>query len=228
MVTNLVSPETRVFGLIFSTHGNILAGGAAFPDGRTVPKLWAVDGWREISLREISLKGLVEFELSPDERTLAIGYRDGTAAWWNLATGQRKAFFDCHCASGVRVRFSPDGRLFATAGLDGLITVWDVATRRPKPIGRGYRNALHDLVFSLDGQRLITTGSSPKGLVKLWDVATGRDVATLPGEPGRFAHIGFSPDGNTLFATSLEGTNLLWRAPSWQEIEALEKRQSAP
>ena len=53
-------------------------------------------------------------------------------------------------------------------------------------------------------------------------------VATLPGVEGFFAHLGFSPDGNTLFAASLEGTTLLWRAPSWEEIEAKEKRERAP
>lgn len=197
-------------------------------EGRTIPKLWAVAGWRELNLHGIGLKRLVEFTTSPDEHTLATGYDDGTVAWWDLATGQRRAVFDCHDASGVRVRFSPDGKLFATAGLSGLITVWDVATRRSQPIARRFRNALHDVVFSPDSQRLIAAGTSPNGLVKVWDVETGREVMTLPGEPGRYAHIGFSPDGNTLFATSLQGTSLLWRVPSWQEIEVLEKQARAP
>ena len=32
--------------------------------------------------------------------------------------------------------------------------------------------------------------------------------------------------GNTLFAASLEGTALFWRAPSWEEIEAGEKKEN--
>jgi WD40 repeat protein len=101
--------------------------------------------------------------------------------------------------------------------------VWDVATQQPKPIGRSYRNALHDLAFSPDSQRLIASGTTPKEVMKLWDVETGRDVATLAGEPGWFCRIGFSPDGNTLFAASLEGIALFWLAPSWAEIEAKER-----
>jgi WD40 repeat protein len=128
----------------------------------------------------------------------------------------------------VQLAFSPDGRLFAAAGLNGLVTVWDVATRQPRPIGRGYRNAVHDVTFSPDSRRLLATGTSSKDPVKLWDVQTGRDVATLPGEPGWFSRIGFSPDGNTLFAASLEGTALFWRAPSWEVIEAKEKEKRAP
>ena len=79
------------------------------------------------------------------------------------------------------------------------------------------------------GRRLITTGTSPKDLVKFWDVETIRDLVALPGEPGLFSHhIGFSPDGNTLFADSIDGIALLWRAPSWAEIEAAENKKNGP
>jgi len=228
LVTNLVFPESRVIGLFFSSRDNLLAGGAYPRAGGTAGKLWVVAGWREISVQGIDQKRFFEGDISPNERTLAIGYVNGTAAWWDLATGKRQALFDCHSASAVHVAFSPDGRLFAAAGVEGgLVTVWDVATRRAKPIGRSYRNALHDLAFSPDGQRLIASGTTPKDVMKLWDVETGRDVATLAGEPGWYPRIGFSPDGNTLFAASLEGTVLLWQAPSLAEIEAKEKEKRA-
>jgi WD40 repeat protein/serine/threonine protein kinase len=224
-VTNLVFPEASIFALWFSPHGNILAAGAYSSDNSIVGKLWAVAGWREIDQHGINFKNGLDAAFSPDERTLAAGYDDGTAAWWDLATRQRQAFFDCQYSSGVHVAFSPDGLLFATSGWNGLMTVWDVATRQARPIGRGYRNALHDVTFSPDSRRLVATGTSPKDLVKLWDVETGRDVATLPGEPGWFCHIGFSPDGSTLFAASMEGIALFWRAPSLAEIEAKEKER---
>jgi WD40 repeat protein len=227
LATNLVCPETTVFGLGFSARGGLLGCAAASVNGDTVRKLWAVAGWREINLQRINLQSPGESALSPDERTLALGYRDGTGAWWNILTGKRQVLFDCHYWP-ARLKFSPDGKLFATAGLQGQITVWDAATRRAKFFARSQLNELHDLAFSPDGQRLIAAGTSAKDPVKLWDLETGRDVATLPGKPGWFAHIGFSPDGNTLFATSMEGTTLLWHAPSWEEIEAVQKRQGAP
>ena len=229
LATNLVFPEALIFAVVFSPRGGLVGCGAYAPDGRIVTKLWEVPTWREISLQGISLQHLQEVDFSPNEGTVALGYEDGTAAWWDLVTRKRLEFFDCHYASPVRVRFSPDGRRFATAGMNGLLALWDVATRQAAPIGRSYRSGLHDLVFSPDGRRLITTGTSPKDLVKFWDVETGRDLVTLPGEPGLFCHhIGFSPDGNTLFADSMEGIAMLWHAPSWEEIEAIEKKQSAP
>jgi len=222
LVTNLVSQETLVLALIFSPGGNLLHRGAASSNRRSVPKLWRVDGWQKISLQGIKLENLFEADCSPNEKTLAIAYGNGTVTWWDLATGQRQTQFDSQYSHAVHVAFSPDGRLFATAGLNGLMKVWEVATRCARLVVRGHRNALHDLAFSPDGSRLVASGASPQGPIKLWDVETGRDLATLPGEPGWYAHIGFSPDGNTLFAASLEGTALLWRAPSWEEIEKIE------
>ncbi|MHC1765035.1 MAG: protein kinase [Verrucomicrobiia bacterium] len=228
MVTNLVSPQTKIFTLIFSPHGTMLAAGARSSQVGYAGKLWTVAGWREMSLQGINRKNHGEAGFSPNERTLALAYMDGTAAWWDLGTGQRQAFFDSRYSSGPHVAFSPDGRFFATAGVaDGLITVWDRMTPGARRIIRDPRDALHDLGFSPDGQRLVASGSSSKDVVTLWDVETGRDVATLPGAPRWYPHVGFSPDGNTLFAASLEGVALFWHAPSLTEIEAKEKEKRA-
>jgi WD40 repeat protein len=230
LVTNLVFPDANIFALWFSPRGNLLACGA-IPSGDRmagklyVGKLWAVAGWNDVSLPALNENNVFDGNFSPDERTVAIGYGNGTAAWWDLATGKRRAFFDCRYASSVHAVFSQDGRHFATGGMDGLMTLWDVATRKAKPIGRGYRNALHDLLFSPDSRRLLASGTSPKDVVKLWDVETARDVATLPGVPGWYVHMGFSPDGNTLFAASMEGTALFWRAPSFEEIAQRESQE---
>jgi eukaryotic-like serine/threonine-protein kinase len=230
LVANMALQGTAVFALMFSPHGSMLNGGFRYhTDRRTVTRFWSVADWREISLRGIDLTRLFEPAYSADEKTLAIGHTDGTAAWWDLQTGQKQGpEFGCDSARVVNVAFSLDGQWFATGGIDGRMLLWDVATRRPKPIGRGHRNELQDVAFSPDGQRLIASGSNPKYVVKLWDVETGRDLATLPGKPGWYPHIGFSPDGNTLFAASLEGRALLWRAPSWQEIEVAEDKKQGP
>ena len=223
LATNLVlGYATSV--LFFSPRGGLLTGantGPGIPRG----KIWTVPGWRELNLEGIKLKDGLDAVISPDDRLFVAGYTDGTAAWWDLATRERRAFFPCHFGGGVWVAFSPDGSHFATGSMvDGLLTTWDTTTLTPHPFGRASRNGLQHLIFSRDSQRLVASGMSPRGVVKLWDVAIGRDVATLPGRFGFINHILFSPDGNTLLAASTEGNVELWRAPSFGEIEQRETR----
>jgi eukaryotic-like serine/threonine-protein kinase len=229
LVTNLVvATPGYVFAAIFSPGGTVLNCGVSRPDGRLVPTFWTVPGWRELKQPDTNYLGCTDAAFPPNETMFGVGYRNGTAAWWDIFTGRRVAFFDSRYAGGVQVAFSMDGKWFATAGEDGPVTLWDTATRKPRPIPRGHRNGPHDLVFSPDGKRLAASDSTRTGSVKLWDVETGSDVATLPGEPSWSCHIGFSPDGSTLFAASIEGTTLLWRAPSWEEIDAAETKQQEP
>jgi WD40 repeat protein len=63
--------------------------------------------------------------------------------------------------------------------------------------------------------------------VKLWDLATGQDVLNLEGTGTFFGNLRFSPDGNMIVATSTSGAHV-WRAPSWEEINAAEKSAPAP
>ena len=84
----------------------------------------------------------------------------------------------------------------------------------------------HGVAFSPDGRRLATS-SVGREAVKLWDLSTHRELMTLPGQGSDFAFVAFSPDGQWLAACNTEGQLHLWRAPSWAEIEAAEKRQES-
>jgi hypothetical protein len=53
---------------------------------------------------------------------------------------------------------------------------------------------------------------------------TPHELIALGGDGWIFGFVGFSPDGQWLAACSLEGKLYLWRAPSWEEIEAAEKK----
>ncbi|MHC4692875.1 MAG: WD40 repeat domain-containing protein [Planctomycetota bacterium] len=84
----------------------------------------------------------------------------------------------------------------------------------------------HAVAFSPDGRRL-ATGGDGREAVKLWDVSTRRELLRLPGQGTLFSYVAFSPDGIWLAACNYwEGKLHLWRAPSWEEIEAAESRQS--
>jgi len=82
------------------------------------------------------------------------------------------------------------------------------------------------VVFSPDSRRLVTgmfRGGAAKDKLAFWDYVSQRDLLSLRGQGSVVMRPEFSPDGNTLMATSWEGIVELWRAPSWEEIEAAEK-----
>jgi hypothetical protein len=60
------------------------------------------------------------------------------------------------------------------------------------------------------------------------DLRSRRFVANLPGELDQYWLLEMSADGNTLAAVGSHGPTLLWRAPSWAEIEAAERGSPAP
>jgi WD40 repeat protein len=126
--------------------------------------------------------------------------------------------------------FSPVGPLLAGSATDGSTTIWDVRTGRIIASIRANFQAVHGVAFSPDGQRLLSGGEDPSDVVRLLDMGSQRHVATLAGPPDRvdqFWSLEMSADLNTIVAVGIDKTALLWRAPSWAEIEAEEKRQAA-
>jgi WD40 repeat protein len=118
--------------------------------------------------------------------------------------------------------------VLVTTSLVGSVKLWDVATRRELPTLRGHPAWVCGMTFYGDSRRLAIGGGSAKDAVILWDLATRRELLNLPAEGQFFMELSFSPDGNTLAATSLGGVAHLWRAPSWEEIEAAEKGAATP
>ena len=73
---------------------------------------------------------------------------------------------------------------------------------------------------------IIVMYSHPEYLFKATPINDSQNVAKLPGEPDRYWHVEMSADSNTLAAVGMNGTALLWRAPSWAEIEAAEQAET--
>jgi WD40 repeat protein len=118
--------------------------------------------------------------------------------------------------------------MLASTSLDSTVRLRELfANRELEPL-RGHSGAVWGAAFSPDGRRLASGGTDAGEAVKLWDLATHRELLSLRGEGEYFELVAFSPDGSTLMAISFDGVAHLWRAPSWEEIEAAEKGQVAP
>jgi len=116
----------------------------------------------------------------------------------------------------------------ATGGEEGLAKLWDVATHREIVRFKGHLKSVQSVAISPDGARLATGGGGAEA-VKLWDIQTHQELITLAGEGSLTTFLRFSPDGNKLIALNLDSEYKLrlqiWRAPSWEQIEAVEKAE---
>jgi WD40 repeat protein len=121
------------------------------------------------------------------------------------------------------VSFSPNGELVASSSHLGFVKLWEAETFREVETLRGFLLGVHSVAFSPDGQRL-AAGSDGSEAVKIWDVESLQELLTLSGQGEQHRRAAFSPDGDALGTMSSGGQLHLWRAPSWEEIEAEEKR----
>lgn len=215
------------FGLLrFSQSGNFFFATVVDNawDGRT--RVWRTGQWQEVTPAAIRSANAWSAELSPDDRTLAVGYGDGTIKLFGLPSGEQRSTFTEHSAQVNGLLFTPDGRTLISSSFDRSTRIWDVSAAREL-------TTLHGLIgFAIaltpDGRRLATGGELPGSAVKLWDPIAGREVLSLPGRGEFFGQVLFSPDGSLLAAISLSGIANLWRAPSWEEIEAANKADEVP
>jgi WD40 repeat protein len=213
--------------LRFSRSGRFLLATVVFNNRSMASRIWRTDQWEEVPLAAVKAPGVWgRMDLSPDDRLLALRSSSSAVTLLDFASGRPEVTFTNLASSVSAVQFSPDGRRLASTST-GQAKVWDVFARCELATLLGHSGSLWDAAFSPDGQRLATGGDSPKEAVKLWDLATQRELLTFPARGSFFMHVTFSPDGNTLTATSLDGVAHLWRAPTWAEIEAAERRQQA-
>jgi len=89
---------------------------------------------------------------------------------------------------------------------------------------RGHVSGPFGLSFSPDGKTLVSCGDNR---VKLWNVETQQEILTLVRFSDTAGRALFSPDGSCL-ATSSWGDHVqLFRAPSFEEIAAVEANETA-
>ena len=164
--------------------------------------------------------------LSPDGQSCVTLNDEGEPTLQDLA-GKTSVSLALDVLEPGGVAFSPDGKLFVVASALGYDRVWNTANWHEVATLRGYLLGSHSAVFSSDGTRLATGNGAADEALKLWDTASWQDVLTLKGSGSIFYSTAFSPDGNSVGALSQNGTLNIWRAPSWDEINAAEAKETA-
>jgi WD40 repeat protein len=146
--------------------------------------------------------------LSPDDRTLIAGARDGTVRFVDL-TSNRVRVAGRHDGAVAEIAVSRDGRAAATGGEDNRVQVWDVERAASRESFSGHTTGVTGLAFSEDARTLFSAALD--GTILIWDLAGDRRldrrfaITPFQGRPGS-PHYLFatplsydtSPDGRTL------------------------------
>lgn len=147
-----------------------------------------------------------DLKLMPDGHRVLTASYDGTAALWNLDTGQKEREFTGHTTRVLRALPFDQGRMLLTATAEGLVRLDNVRT------GQAVHQwsspaALINAELSADG-RLLALGSNTgagNSVVELWDPLIGSKLASIPlpaHKQKSLSGLAFSPDGARLLVTT--------------------------
>lgn len=90
----------------------------------------------------------------------------------------------------------------------GQLLVWEWQSESYILKQQGHLDSLNSLVYSADGQRVITTADD--GKIKVWDTASGFCIVTFTEHTGAVTDCKFSKKGNVLYTASLDGSVRAW------------------
>ncbi len=170
-----------------------------------------------------------KFSLTSDLKYIVISQdNEYRISLWEIQTGEQMWVRFSEYGAIYEVEFSPDGRLLATAGDDDKIYVWDVSdgTLLYVLAGDYDRGEIWELVFSSDGQTLISLGEHG---IFLWNVGTGERIGEMLEHNLGSAFAVLSPDGGLVSAVYDTGMVRVWDTNTgmliWEK-EHLEKDKS--
>lgn len=155
-----------------------------------------------------------------DGARLLLGYADGTARGFDMASGAQLFELSRHDDRVTGVAFAPFGRRVATRSADGTARVWTLDGAHVLTLS-GHERDAGTVEYSPDGRRLLTTEHADfsTGLdnnhVRVWDARTGELVHELAGHHG-IVRAAFSADG-TRFITSADASRV-WDTESGELV----------
>jgi WD40 repeat protein/DNA-binding SARP family transcriptional activator/energy-coupling factor transporter ATP-binding protein EcfA2 len=173
--------------------------------------------------------GAEQAALSPDDRTMLAGGRDGSVRFIDLVTGRTRRASGRHAGAVVQSAFGADGRRAITASEDGTLIVWDVARASAGETLEGHAGQVTGLAVGRDGSTLYSSGLDGKVLIS--DLAGTRRLGR-PFEAGRPTagrpRFALSPNGRVLALGQLDGTVALVDARTLRVISELAVVQDGP
>ncbi|OLN81371.1 Periodic tryptophan protein 2-like protein [Colletotrichum chlorophyti] len=145
----------------------------------------------------------------PESNLLVAGFSNGTFGLYEmpdfnmihtLNISQNEIDF-------VTINKSGEWLAFGASKL-GQLLVWEWQSESYILKQQGHFDSMNNLVYSPDGQRIVTIADD--GKIKVWDVESGFCVVTFTEHTSGVTACEFSKKGNVLFTSSLDGSVRAW------------------
>jgi WD40 repeat protein/serine/threonine protein kinase len=188
------------------------------PDGQRIvtgswdstAKVWNAATGDQLLNLEGHTAELTSVAFSPDGQRIVTASYDHTVKMWDGVSG-RELFTSKQLGTG---RVSPDAQRFIAS--DGEhVKVWEVAGGRELLTLKGHSAEIWSGDFSLDGRRIVTTGSTET--VNVWDTTNGERLQSFKGHSRSIWAVAFSRDGQRIVTGGEDQIVRVWDAASGSE-----------
>jgi WD40 repeat protein len=149
-------------------------------DHEGVLRVWNTTTWSPPQTVEFGRRATA-MDLSPDGRTLAIGFgwslsNNQGIITWDLVTGSERQNLKAERPMGIA--FSSDGKTLASTSERHDVVLWDVRSGRQLRRLHGHTTMLFGVAFSKDGSKLATSDSD--GTLRIWEAASREQIDRDP------------------------------------------------
>ncbi|KMU73218.1 transcriptional repressor rco-1 [Coccidioides immitis RMSCC 3703] len=167
----------------------------------------------------------------PKTNLLVVGFSNGIFALYELPEFNQLHLLSVSQSNIDYVTVNNSGEWLALGSAKlGQLLVWEWQSESYILKQQGHLNSMNSLVYSPDGQKIITAADD--GKIKVWDINSGFCVVTFTEHTAAVTACEFTKQGNVLFTASLDGSVRAWdliryrnfrtfTAPSRQQFSSL-------
>lgn len=145
----------------------------------------------------------------PESNLLVAGFSNGIFGLYEMPdfNNIHKLSISQNDIDFVTINKSGEWLAFGASKL-GQLLVWEWQSESYILKQQGHFDSMNSLVYSPDGQRIITTADD--GKIKVWDIESGFCIVTFTEHTSGVTACEFAKKGNVLFTASLDGSIRAW------------------
>ncbi len=161
-------------------------------------------------------KGINSISISPNSRSLAVGYTNGRVSIVNISS-RKVRVLGRHFGVVNDISWSYDGKYIISCSSDMTVRLWHIKTRRVQVMRE--HNGIVFAVASHPNRMLIASGASDNKVI-LWE-PKNNSIKTMDIHNSSVWSLVFSPNGQFLVSAGGEGDNriILWDYSSGKTIK---------